>query len=82
LDGENSRQVVRVDVYPSSGTTNLIGLKITRGSCSGHYCKGAGIRVHSELTITNCLISDNVATDAVSTLDESHMNSLLFVFEC
>ena len=54
LNGENSRRVVEVDGGVSSGTTNLIGLKIKRGSVAGN---GAGIViVNSDVTITNFLI--------------------------
>ena len=65
LDGENSRRLVYVSDVPS-GTTNLIGLKITRGSDSSY---GAGIYIrNSDATITSCLISDNDAGSRVSTL--------------
>jgi len=76
LDGEDSRRVIYVrDV--SSGTTNFIGLKITRGG-GGNW--GAGIYIgYSDATITNCIISDNDAGGNVSTCGEVHLNSLLFV---
>jgi len=74
LDGEDDHRVVFV-YGVSSGTTNLIGLKITRGSI-GNY--GAGIYIrNSDATITNCLISDNEGS--VSTRGYVHLNSLLFV---
>ena len=75
LDRGGSRRVVDVFGVPS-GTTNLIGLKITRGNSSS----GAGIRIdNSDVTITNCLISDNYAGGSVSTRSDVHLNSLLFV---
>ena len=52
----------------SSGTTNLIGIKITRGFGGGNYGPGIYIR-NSDATITSCLISDNEA-ETVSTRDD------------
>ena len=79
LDGENDHRVVMV-YFVSSGTTNLIGLKITRGS-SNSYGGGMYIR-YSDATITSCIISDNDANgdfSTVSTRGEVYLNSLLFV---
>ena len=56
-DGENINRVFLVYKVPS-GTTNLIGLKITRGNS----VNGTGILIiESDVTITRCLISDNNA---------------------
>jgi len=67
LDGEDAHRAVRVYAV-SSGITNFIGLKITRGSSND----AAGIIINSsDATITSCIISDNnAAPGAVSTLGE------------
>ena len=64
LDGEDDHRVVDVsDVLQVITTINFIGLKITRG-LSGYG--GAGMRISSATTITNCLISDNDAATELS----------------
>jgi len=79
FDCEDDHRVVVVEV--TSGSTNLIGIKITRGSTSG---SGAGMWIrNSEATITSCLISDNNAptlSDSVSTSGDLHLN-FLYSFE-